>query len=174
MAGVFDDSDNIDGGTDGALQAGFTDSVAAVLSEDPSAAIVIEGDFVPGAVETTLTFPDGFSFFLFPSIAGSPPTVVTGGDSIVLLRDSEAGRVFAEYLSFAVIWVSRGGFSTLAKDVDPSSYPDPTFAETAAIPVVGGGRPFRHLGPPAGRLRWNDRTGNVEALPGSPGRSEQC
>ena len=43
-------SANMAGGTSGALQTDFPTSVSNVFSKSPKAAMVIEGDFVPGVV----------------------------------------------------------------------------------------------------------------------------
>ena len=51
MAQIFGDTGNIYGGTSGALQTDFPTSVNNVFSTPPKAAMVIEGDFVPGAVD---------------------------------------------------------------------------------------------------------------------------
>ena len=54
MAKVVGDSDNIAGGTTGALQTDFETSVSNVFSDDPKAATIAEGDFVPGVIKTDL------------------------------------------------------------------------------------------------------------------------
>ena len=58
-------SENMAGGTEGALQTDFPTSVGNVLAEDPSASMVLEGIFVPGVVESPLTYPDGYNSFPF-------------------------------------------------------------------------------------------------------------
>ena len=50
MAKVLGDTDNIAGGTSGALQTDFPTSVTQVYSDPPKAAQVIEGDFVDGVI----------------------------------------------------------------------------------------------------------------------------
>ena len=50
MAQVLGDTGNIAGGTSGALQTDFPTSVNNVFQNPPKAAMVIEGDFVPGVV----------------------------------------------------------------------------------------------------------------------------
>ncbi|HVF77026.1 MAG TPA: extracellular solute-binding protein, partial [Solirubrobacteraceae bacterium] len=50
MAKILGDKQNIAGGTSGALQTEFPVSVANVFTSSPKAAMVIEGDFVPGVV----------------------------------------------------------------------------------------------------------------------------
>ena len=51
MGDVFEDTANIAG--EHALQIDFPTSVSNVFTDSPKAAMVIEGDFVPGVVETT-------------------------------------------------------------------------------------------------------------------------
>jgi alpha-glucoside transport system substrate-binding protein len=134
MAKVFSSSDNLAGGTTGALQTDFPTSVSNVFSPTPKAAMVIEADFVPGVVETTLEPETGYNFFAFPSINDSPPAVVAKGNLVIAFRDTPAVRAFMEYLvspESAEIWVKRGGFATPNKNVDPASYPDPLLRETS-------------------------------------------
>ena len=47
---IFSDTSNLAGGTSGALQTEFPTSVSNVFATSPKAAMVIEGDFVPGVV----------------------------------------------------------------------------------------------------------------------------
>jgi alpha-glucoside transport system substrate-binding protein len=128
MAKVVGDADNIAGGTQGALQSDFPTSVSNVFAEDPKAAMVIEGDFVPGVVESPLEPETGYNVFGFPSINDSPPVVVGGGDLAIMFDDTPAARAFIEYLASpeaAEIWAGRGGFSSANQNLDPSVYPDP-------------------------------------------------
>ena len=134
MAAIVGDTDNIVGGTQAALQSDFATSVSNVFAEDPKAAMVIEGDFVPGVVESPLEPETGYNVFAFPSINDSSPAVVGGGDLVVMFEDSPAARAFVEYLATPEaheIWAGRGGFSSANQNVDPSSYPDPITQETA-------------------------------------------
>jgi len=135
MAKVVGEYDAIAGGKDGALQTDFVTSVSNVLTESPKAAMVIEGDFVPGVVETTLEPETGYNVFTFPSIGGSAPAVVGGGDFFVMFKESPAATAFIEYLTTpeaAEIWAARGGFSSPNKNVDPSVYPDALTQATAS------------------------------------------
>ena len=50
MAQVLGDTPNIAGGTSGALQTDFPTRSTQVFTTIPKAAMVIEGDFVPGVV----------------------------------------------------------------------------------------------------------------------------
>jgi len=70
MASVFQ-SANMAGGTSGAVQTDFPTSVNNVFQTPPKAAMVMEGDFVPG-VQTVKAKPSDYGEFAFPSINGSP------------------------------------------------------------------------------------------------------
>jgi alpha-glucoside transport system substrate-binding protein len=134
MAKILGDEDNIAGGTSGALQNDFPTSVSNVFSAEPKAAMVIEGDFVPGAVETTLEPETGFNVFPFPTIGDSPPVVVGGGDTVVVFEDSPAVQALVRYLTTteaAEIWARRGGFASLNRGLEADVYPDAIQQTTA-------------------------------------------
>jgi alpha-glucoside transport system substrate-binding protein len=134
MAKVVGDVDNIAGGTQGALQSDFATSVSNVFAESPKAAMVIEGDFVPGVVESPLDPESGYNVFAFPSVNDSPPAVVGGGDLFVMFEDNPATQAFIEYLATpeaAQIWAERGGYSSANINLDTSVYPSPILQETA-------------------------------------------
>lgn len=141
MAEILGDKDNIAGNP---LQVGFTDSVSNVFTESPKAAMVIEGDFVPGVVESPLEPGTGFNVFAFPSIDGSAPSVVGGGDIFVMFNDNPAAQAFIQYLTTpeaAQTWAERGGFTSPNQNLDPSVYPDEITQATAG--AVGEAEVFR-------------------------------
>lgn len=135
MGQILSDSNNILGGTSGALQTDFATSVANVFSKPAKAAMVIEGDFVPGVGATSPAKPiTDFNVFTFPSVGGSAPAVVGGGDTVIMFKDSPAARAFISYLATpaaATVWAKRGGFSSPNKNVKPSAYRDPLNRATA-------------------------------------------
>ena len=136
MADVLEDGNNMAGGTDGALQTSFPDSVSNVFSDSPKAAMVIEGDFVPGVVasKNPLKPVSGYNQFAFPSINGSKPAVMGGGDCLIVFKDTPAVRALIKYLltpQAAEIWAKRGGFSSPNKLVKASAYPDALSRATA-------------------------------------------
>src|SRR5919109_1984160 len=94
MAKIFSDTDNIAGGTQGALQTDFPTSVTQVFAAPPKAAQILEADFVEGEIlNSTKAKPEtGFNVFDFPSINDSAPAVVGGGDQLVMFKDSQAAR----------------------------------------------------------------------------------
>jgi alpha-glucoside transport system substrate-binding protein len=134
MAEVVGDPENLAGGTEGSLQTEMPDSVAKVFTDSPDAAMVIIGDFAPGVTETTLEPETGYNVFTFPSIEGSGPSVVGGGDLFVQFNDSPAADAFLEYLTTpeaAEIWAARGGFSSPNQNIDLDVYPDEITRVTA-------------------------------------------
>ena len=164
------------GGTEGALQTEMPDSVAKVFSDEPEAAMVVIGDFAPGVTETTLEPETGYNVFTFPSIEGSEPSVVGGGDLFVEFKDSPAADAFLEYLTTteaAEIWAERGGFSSPNKNLDASVYPDEITKTTAGALGRGGDLPLRHVRPPAVGVRRHAGAGPLQGLHGlrrEPGR----
>ena len=128
MQDIVGSSDDLAGGTDGALQSDMPASVAKVFSDNPEAAMVVIGDFAPGVVTDNPLEPvEGYNVFAFPSINDSGPVVVGGGDLCVNFKTSEAATAFLDYLTTpeaAEIWAERGGFSSPNKNVDASVYPD--------------------------------------------------
>jgi ABC-type glycerol-3-phosphate transport system substrate-binding protein len=127
MAQVIGDTNNIAGGTAGALQTTFAQSVDAVLTTTPKAAMVIEGDFVPGVATTKVKPLTVYNQFTFPTINGSPPTAEASGDTIVMFKDSPVARAFISYLASpaaALIWAKAGGFTSPNKGVPLSAYAD--------------------------------------------------
>ena len=127
-------------GRRGALEVGFEDSVKLVFGPDPKAATVYEGDFVANTIreETQAKAGTDYDFFPFPSIKGSDPAVVGGGDVVVMLNDKPAARALVQYLATAEaaeVWAKLGGFSSPNKDVNLEVYPD-DIARRAAEQVV--------------------------------------
>jgi alpha-glucoside transport system substrate-binding protein len=134
MGKILGDTQNIVGGTSGALQTDFPTSVSNVFAADPKAAQVLEGDFVPGVVEHGLEGETDFNVYEFPTIGDAPASVVGGGDTVVMFSDSPAAQALVRYLASpeaAEIWAKRGGFATLNKQIDTSVYPD-AITETTA------------------------------------------
>jgi alpha-glucoside transport system substrate-binding protein len=146
MAEVVGDSSNIVGGKAGALGTDFPTSVANVFTDPAKAAMVIEGDFVPGVVasKTKLEAKTGYDVFPFPAIGDAKNNVVGGGDSVVMFKDTPATRAFVTYLASkdaAEIWAKRGGFSSANKNVDPGVYPNEIAKATAT--AIASAETFR-------------------------------
>jgi maltose-binding protein MalE len=127
MAAVIGTSANMAGGTSGAVQTDFPTSVNNVFQNPPKAAMVLEGDFVPGVATVKAKPGTDYSEFPFPSINGSAPSVVIGGDMIVAFRDTPAIEAFVKFLATAPAaqaWAKHGGFATGNHNLNPSVIPD--------------------------------------------------
>jgi len=134
MSQVLTDSDNIVGGTDGALQTDFPTSATNVLTDPPKGAQIMEGDFVPGSVTTDLKPVEGYNVFPFPQVGDQGNLIVGGGDIAVSFEDNPAVEAFMKYLTTtkaAQIWAEQGGFASLNKGLDPSVYPSEIEQTTA-------------------------------------------
>jgi len=135
MAEVVGDSANMAGGTSGAVQTDFPTSVNNVWESPPKAAMVLEGDFVPGVATVKSSPGTGYGEFPFPSINNSPPSVEIGGDTIVAFRDNPQIEAFVKFLgtsAAASAWAAKGGFATGNKNMPSSVYPDATTRATAS------------------------------------------
>jgi ABC-type glycerol-3-phosphate transport system substrate-binding protein len=132
MAQVVGDTSNVAGGTSGALQYSFNDSVTNAFGTKPKAAIVFEADFVGGVIlsSTKSKAKTGFNTGVFPTIKPGPgaSAVEVAGDSIVTFKDTPAVRAFIKFLATAqaaAAWAKSGGFGTGNHNMSPSVYPDP-------------------------------------------------
>jgi len=136
LAEVFGQAQWIAGGPQGALGVDFPRSVTQVFGDQPAAAMVYEGDFVAGQItgETNATLGDDARFFDFPSIDGSDPAVVGGGDVAVLLTDNPAAQELIRFLATpeaAEAWAREGGFTSPNQSLDLDVYPDDTTRRSA-------------------------------------------
>ncbi|HEX3453533.1 MAG TPA: extracellular solute-binding protein [Gaiellaceae bacterium] len=138
MAKILGDTSNIAGGTSGALQYNFNDSVTNAFSSPPKAAMVFEADFVGGVIaSSTKAKPKtGFNTFTFPSITPKYSSAVEiAGDLIVTFRDNPAIEAFVKFLTTpaaAAAWAKSGGFGTGNHKMSPSVFPDAITRATEA------------------------------------------
>ena len=120
----------------GGAQRSFPDSVTAVFGADPQAGTVFEADFVAGNIteDGNSTVGENALFYDFPSVNGSAPSVVSGGDVAVAMVDDDATAALMDYLATpeaAEIWIPNGGLLSPNKQVDTSVYPDDTSRQIA-------------------------------------------
>jgi len=139
-------SANMAGGTSGALQTDFPTSVSNMFSKSPKAAMVIEGDFVPGVIagKNPLKAVTGYNVFPFPAIGNSANYVEGGGDELMAFHDTPAIRALVQYLATGkaqTIWAKRGGYTAPAKTVPASAYPDAITRTVAG--AVGKAKVFK-------------------------------
>jgi alpha-glucoside transport system substrate-binding protein len=76
----------------------------------------------------------GAKFFPFPSINGSKPSTVVGGDTVVMFKDTPAAKALMTYLASpdaAAIWAAKGGFLSANSKLAASTYPDDTTRQIA-------------------------------------------
>ena len=121
---------------DGPTSLSFEESVDAVFRDEPRAAMVFEGDFVPSATDVAKAAEPktDYDVFEFPSIEGSDPVVVGGGDVVVMLEETEQSRALLEFLASAEaaeVWIEEGGISSPNQDVDPETYANEVVRQTA-------------------------------------------
>jgi alpha-glucoside transport system substrate-binding protein len=125
----------------GADQRTFPDTVPAVFGANPEAGTVYEGDFLAGNIATdgNSVVGENALFYDFPSVNGSDPVVVGGGDVAVAFNDDEATQALIAFLATpeaAEVWVPNGGLTSPNQNVDTSLYPDAT-AQQIAEALVG-------------------------------------
>jgi multiple sugar transport system substrate-binding protein/alpha-glucoside transport system substrate-binding protein len=136
----------IAGGTSGALQTDMPTSVTQTFGDQPKAAMVFEGDFVPGVIseQTEAKVGTDAKFFPFPAVGEQPP-VVGGGDAAVMMKDTPAARALVAYLASteaAEVWAKLGGFTSPNKSLNMSVYPDEV-QRGIAKSVIDAGDSFR-------------------------------
>lgn len=135
LADVFDDPDMLAGGVQGTLEATHPTGVSLPFTDPPQAAMAYGAAFSATAIEneTEAEVGETARFFPFPSIDGSPPAVIGGGDVAVLFTEDEAARQLMRFLASAEaadIWAELGGFTTPNQNVDTSLYPTELLRET--------------------------------------------
>jgi ABC-type glycerol-3-phosphate transport system substrate-binding protein len=142
MGKILGDTSNIAGGTNGALQYSFNQSVTNAFTSPPKAAQVFEADFVASVItSTTKAKPEtGFNTYTWPEITpgADASAVEIAGDMMVAFRDSPAIEAFVKYLATpqaAIIWAKQGGFGTGNHNVPASVYPD-AITRAAEVPLL--------------------------------------
>jgi ABC-type glycerol-3-phosphate transport system substrate-binding protein len=133
-----------------ALKVTFTSSVDNTFKANAKSAIVYEGSFVattiPGDKLPAKVGTDAL-FFPFPSVNGSAPTIVGGGDFAVGFTSNPAVQPFLQFLASpaagqALVSSPDSGFLVANKNVPASAYPDQTSA-TIAKDIIDAGNNFR-------------------------------
>jgi alpha-glucoside transport system substrate-binding protein len=138
---------NLLGGVAGALHTGFEDSVQRAFASPPGAAMVMEGDFVAGAVFSQHSARIGVDVDAvpFPSARPGLPAIVGGGDVAVQFRATRAASELMRYLASpdaAAIWARVGGFISANLDLDLAVYPD-ELTRSIARHLIEAGDGFR-------------------------------
>jgi alpha-glucoside transport system substrate-binding protein len=121
--------DNVVGGINGALGAGFVDGIGQVFNAEPDAAIYYEGGFVyglaTGDVNPDLAWGETIEWFDFPAFEEEGVTI--GGDVIAAFTDKPGVKEFMEYMTTAeagTAWAETGLIISPVKGVSPDVYPN--------------------------------------------------
>jgi alpha-glucoside transport system substrate-binding protein len=136
------------GGHNGALQTDFPTSVTNVFGSAAKAVMVYEGDFVAGTIKETTkaTLGKDAKFFPFPTAGKSTtPTVISGGDAAVAMKNDPATMALVKYLASAPaasVWAHEGGFLSPNKQVPVTDYPDET-TRSLVKQLIDAGDNFR-------------------------------
>jgi ABC-type glycerol-3-phosphate transport system substrate-binding protein len=133
-----------------ALKVPFTSSVDNVFKSSARSGIVYEGSFVASTIvgdKLPAKVGTDAKFFPFPSVNGSQPVVVAGGDFAVGFTDNPAVQAFLQFLATpdaakALVGTDGSGFLSANKNVGTSDYPDPTLGALAQQ-LVSAGNNFR-------------------------------
>jgi alpha-glucoside transport system substrate-binding protein len=113
----------------GAVQRTHPEAVVEVFGAEPKAGTYYEGDFVAGNIadDGNSVVGENALFYDFPSVNGSAPAVVGGGDVAVGFNDDVATQALLQFLASpeaAEVWVPKGGLTSPNKAVDTALYPD--------------------------------------------------
>ena len=124
----------------------------------------------PASSTTTAKPITDYNVFPFPSIGGSAPAVVGGGDSVIMFKDSPAARAFVTYLATpAAATIGPSGRLLVAEQERPAERVHrPAQPRDGARARPGEDVPVRPLRPAAVGVRRDGRAGRVQALPGLP------
>jgi alpha-glucoside transport system substrate-binding protein len=140
---LFGDARLVAGSGSGALQTEFPKSVINVFGDEPKAAMVFEADFVAGVItaNTKAKVGEDAKFFPFPSVNGSKPAVVAGGDVAVALKDDAGTKALMEFLASpeaGTVWAQLGGYLSPNKGIASDAYPDDVTRELAKQLIDAG------------------------------------
>ena len=121
----------INGAPQSILATGYQDASYEPYKSPPGAYMYYLGDFTEGFIATqfpSLAPGTGFNFFPFPTINTAYQGAVTGGaDVVVAMKNNNGVQSLIKYLATAAaqeIWVRRGGFTAVNKQVSLSAYPN--------------------------------------------------
>lgn len=183
------------GGTRGALTTSYRESVLDVFGSQPKAGMLVEGDFVLNELSPQQARDAGAA--PFPSIDGSPPALVVGGDIAVLFAKHAHNRAARDLMRFlatpdaAEPWARSGGFISPNRRLDRRVYAGVTMRRLADAVVTTPTVRFdlSDLQPPAfgakdGQGMWRtfrrylanpaDEGGVVRELEDAAGKAAAC
>lgn len=114
---VLGDEEHVAGGAEGALATDSAAAAARLRADPPEAAQLFAGEQAEAGAVTP-----------FPALDDAGPAAIVTGDQVVMFRYSRVSEDLLSYLvtEEAIETLTSFGLPTLARDVDPSIYPDPT------------------------------------------------
>ncbi|HXV33019.1 MAG TPA: extracellular solute-binding protein [Gaiellaceae bacterium] len=117
LARVVGDEESVAGGVEGALSTDLQAAAAQVAGDPPEAAQLLGGEEAGAGTAG-----------LFPPLGGAGPVAIVTGDQVVMFRYSRVSEDLMSYLvtDEAIETFTSFGLPTLARDVDPAIYTDPT------------------------------------------------
>ena len=128
---VWEDEDNVLGGTDGMLAIPFGDSPNDMFQDEPDCWLHRQGNFITGFfledVQENIDERVGVTYF--PPFEGQDAGVLAGGDFALLVNDTDDAQQFMEYMAqddFGEEWANVGGWLSPNVNFDDSAYPDET------------------------------------------------
>lgn len=121
---------------EGGAQRAFTDTASEVFGSSPKAATVYEGDFLAANIsDAGAKVGTDALYFPWPSMNGSAPAVIGGGDVAVGFNDKEGTATLLKFLASpdaANVWIPLGGFTSPNKHSDLELYPDEVSRQIAS------------------------------------------
>ena len=139
FAQIFSGTHYINGAPQSILATGFQEASYLPFDSPPQSYMYYLGDFTEGFITGQFKGAQpgtDFNFFPFPTINPSNSGVTGGADVVVMMKNTDAAQSFVKYLATAQaqeIWVKRGGFTSVNKSVDLSSYPDQVAQNSAKL-----------------------------------------
>jgi alpha-glucoside transport system substrate-binding protein len=130
----------INGAPQSILATNYEQASYPPFANPPTAYMYYLGDFAAGFI--TGQYKNAkpgtdFNFFPFPTINPQYQGAITGGaDLVTAMKDNGAVSQFIKYLATAeaqTIWVKRGGFTSVNKQVDLTAYPNPVAQASAKM-----------------------------------------
>jgi ABC-type glycerol-3-phosphate transport system substrate-binding protein len=143
FVGIIERRDWIAGGVAGTLEATHPDGIIKPFMDPPEAGMAYGADFSVGAImnQTDAVVGETARFFSFPTIEGSAPSVVGGGDVAVAFTDTAETGELLRYLASpeaAEVWAPLGGYTSPNQKVDPSVYPNDVSRGSAQMLQTAG------------------------------------
>lgn len=145
---IFGEEQLLAGGSTGALQTDFPNSVTQTFSdlEVPTAAMVYEGDFVASVItsDTDAVIGEDALVFPFPAVGEDAPVVSAGDVAVAVAPDGEATEAQQALLAYfastdaAALWAEQGGFISPNKSLDSAAYPDDVQRGMAEALIAAG------------------------------------